>query len=153
MLALYNANTVVMHKIPRPDDNYSLWSKLPESEICRPPKFPAAEAASYVPIQYPKACHRIAPAVTENRSAHLLAPAPPPPTIHSHEMMQPPVSNVNPPVHTRQAVQAYAAPSVQSDRSTASKASVSALIKDARRIAEDGVPESVAVEEFKELKI
>ncbi|PON76799.1 Double-stranded RNA-binding domain containing protein [Parasponia andersonii] len=89
----------------------------PEGRGARPQKFPAVEAAPYVPIrQLRTPCHGIAPPVTIRTAVPVFsAPPLPPHGAVSRQVIRAPPVRIAPPVTIRQAVPVFSAPSTRKD--------------------------------------
>ncbi|GMH11265.1 hypothetical protein Nepgr_013106 [Nepenthes gracilis] len=124
-------------------NKHSLVSQSAASEIphARHMKFPAAEAAPYIPIRHLRECRGTAPPVTVRSVIPVYAaPASAPPAFHSPEIV-------------RQAVLVCAAPPLRPDKVPVSKSRVTALTSQSAPAAEVDMPESVVIQNLKELKL
>ncbi|KAK3033941.1 hypothetical protein RJ639_032373 [Escallonia herrerae] len=84
-----------------------------ESPMVRPLKFPAAEAAPYIPFRHFRANCGIAPPVTIRNAIPVFSAPPLPAPSQPIQVRRPPNLGLAPPVCIRQAAPVYAAPSVQ----------------------------------------
>ncbi|KAF6166214.1 hypothetical protein GIB67_030998 [Kingdonia uniflora] len=102
---------------PKSAPRNSSWMPLSESRVVRPQKFPAVDAAPYVPVRNFRALapyHRVAPPVTIRTAVPVFsAPPLPPPTNRPPPIMvvpPPPTVHIAPPVRIRQAVPVFSSP-------------------------------------------
>ncbi|GAB2286826.1 Double-stranded RNA-binding protein 6 [Dionaea muscipula] len=140
----------------------SLPSEIPYNGIAPPAKFPAAEAAPYVPIRHLRTCNGIAPPVTVRNAVPVYsAQTRPPPAVHSPQMTRPLLCDVGLPVLVGQSVHVYAPPPppLRSEEITTSKAPIrepaapSLSTEYTRRMTKDEINESLAARNLKELRI
>ncbi|XP_060184028.1 double-stranded RNA-binding protein 2-like [Lycium barbarum] len=87
-----------------------------ESHSVRADKFPAVDAAPYIPVRHLGPHHRMAPPVTIRNAIPVFSAPPLPPASQSPSTLRPPAFGVAPPVCVRQTVPVYADPPTRPDK-------------------------------------